>query len=122
MRAHRSDDNGDKAFLDRLFDDCSEMMKAIVSHLRPVTSAVDGVATARPGASLSLVTTSPSVSDRAQFCTPGVNLGDFCSTPVVALSCNVAPKHAMETLLTGETVDARTARDIVLACQQGRVT
>ena len=54
------------------------------------------------------------VSDRAQFCTPGVNLGDFCSTPVVALSCNMAPKHAMETLLTGETVDARTARNIVL--------
>ena len=113
MRAHRGDDDGGKAFLDRLFDDCSRMMKAIVAHPRPVIAAVDGVATAA-GCQLVASCDLAIASDRAQFCTPGVNLGGFCSTPMVALSRNVAPKHAMEMLLTGEKINARAARDIGL--------
>ena len=53
-------------------------------------------------------------SEEAQFCTPGVNIGLFCSTPMVALSRNLSRKHAMEMLLTGETIDARSAREFGL--------
>jgi len=53
-------------------------------------------------------------SDQATFATPGVNIGLFCSTPMVALSRNIANKHAMEMLLTGETIDAASARQFGL--------
>ncbi len=114
MQAHRRDEDGGKAFLDQLFDDCSELMKAIVNHPNPVIAAVDGVATAA-GCQLVASCDLAIASERAQFCTPGVNLGGFCSTPMVALSRNLSPKHAMEMLLTGEMIDAQTARDFGLA-------
>ena len=113
MRTHRQDDDGGKAFLDHLFAECSELMKAIVSHPKPVIAAVDGIATAA-GCQLVASCDLAIASERAQFCTPGVNLGGFCSTPMVALSRNLKPKHAMEMLLTGEMVDAQTARDFGL--------
>lgn len=114
MQAHRRDDEDrGKAFLDQLFDDCSELMKAIVNHPNPVIAAVDGIATAA-GCQLVASCDLAIASERAQFCTPGVNLGGFCSTPMVALSRNLSPKHAMEMLLTGEMIDALTARDFGL--------
>ncbi len=113
MRAHGSDDDGGKAFLDQLFADCSELMKAVVDHPKPVIAAVGGIATAA-GCQLVASCDLAIASEQAQFCTPGVNLGGFCSTPMVALSRNVAPKHAMEMLLTGEMIDAQTARDFGL--------
>ncbi|MEX0344046.1 MAG: enoyl-CoA hydratase [Rhizobiaceae bacterium] len=113
MQAHRREEDGGKAFLDQLFDDCSELMKAIVNHPNPVIAAVDGIATAA-GCQLVASCDLAIASERAQFCTPGVNLGGFCSTPMVALSRNLSPKHAMEMLLTGEMIDAQTARDFGL--------
>ncbi|MEZ5811684.1 MAG: enoyl-CoA hydratase [Rhizobiaceae bacterium] len=113
MRAHRGDNDGGRAFLEELFRRCAEMMKAIPAHPKPVIAAVDGIATAA-GCQLVASCDLAIASDRATFCTPGVNLGGFCSTPMVALSRNLTPKHAMEMLLTGEMVDAAAARDFGL--------
>ncbi len=113
MRTHRQDDDGGKAFLDKLFDECSQLMQAIVGHPKPIIAAVDGIATAA-GCQLVASCDLAIASERARFCTPGVNLGGFCSTPMVALSRNLKPKHAMEMLLTGEMIDAQTARDFGL--------
>jgi enoyl-CoA hydratase/carnithine racemase len=73
-----------------------------------VIARVHGVATAA-GCQLVATCDLAIAADDARFATPGVNIGLFCSTPMVALSRNVAPKHAMEMLLTGEPVDAATA-------------
>lgn len=113
MKAHRSDSDGGREFLGKLFRQCSELMMAIVNHPRPVIAAVDGLATAA-GCQLVASCDLAIASERATFCTPGVNIGGFCSTPMVALSRNVSPKHAMEMLLTGETIDAQRAREIGL--------
>jgi enoyl-CoA hydratase/carnithine racemase len=88
-------------------------MQAVVALPQPAIAAVDGVATAagcQLVASCDLAVASP----RAGFCTPGVDIGLFCSTPMVALTRNVAPKHAMEMLLTGEVVSADHALRIGL--------
>jgi enoyl-CoA hydratase/carnithine racemase len=88
-------------------------MQAIVNSPKPVIAEVDGLATA---AGLQLVASCDlaiATQDSA-FCTPGVNIGLFCSTPMVALSRNVSRKQAMEMLLTGETIDAATAREFGL--------
>ena len=109
IRAHRSGDpDGGRAYLKRLFDGCSNLMKAIVHHPRPVIAAVDGVASAA-GCQLVASCDLALASDRASFATPGVNIGGFCSTPMVALSRSVAQKHAMEMLLTGAPIDAEAA-------------
>src|SRR5690606_35912461 len=92
---------------------CSALMQSIVRHPKPVIAEVDGLATA---AGLQLVASCDLAiaSDQSAFCTPGVNIGLFCSTPMVALSRNASRKQAMEMLLTGETIDAATARDFGL--------
>lgn len=113
MKAHQSDADNGQAYLDDLFTNCSEMMKAIVDHPKPVIAAVDGVATAA-GCQLVASCDLAIASERSTFGTPGVNIGGFCSTPMVALSRSVHPKHAMEMLLTGEMIDAQTAREIGL--------
>ena len=88
-------------------------MQTIVRHPKPVIAEVDGLATA---AGLQLVASCDLAiaSHEANFCTPGVNIGLFCSTPMVALSRNVPRKQAMEMLLTGEPVSAATAQSIGL--------
>ena len=113
MSAHRSDPDRGRAFFAETMAACSALMQAIVTHPKPVIAEVDGLATA---AGLQLVASCDLAiaSDRATFCTPGVNIGLFCSTPMVALSRNVSRKQAMEMLLTGETIDATTARDFGL--------
>ena len=83
-------------------------MQQIVSLPRPVIAAVEGMATAagcQLVASCDLAVAGP----LARFCTPGVDIGLFCSTPAVALSRNVSPKHAMEMLLTGVAIGAEDA-------------
>jgi enoyl-CoA hydratase/carnithine racemase len=83
-------------------------MQAIVRHPKPVIAEVNGVATAagcQLVASCDLAVASPN----ARFATPGVNIGLFCSTPMVALSRNVTRKHALEMLLTGEMISADEA-------------
>ena len=96
-----------------LFERCSRLMQRIVSLRVPVIAKVHGIATA---AGCQLVATCDlAVAARgARFATPGVNIGLFCSTPMVALSRAVGRKAAMEMLLTGETLDAERATEIGL--------
>jgi len=89
---------------------CSGMMQAIVACPKPVIAAVQGTATAA-GCQLVATCDLAVAVENAKFCTPGVNIGLFCSTPMVALSRNVAPKRAMEMLLLGEMLPATAAAE-----------
>ena len=93
---------------ERIFALCSELMLAIVRLPKPVIAEVHGVATAA-GCQLVATCDLAAVAEEARFATPGVNIGLFCSTPMVALSRAVGRKAAMEMLLTGELIDAATA-------------
>ena len=110
--ARENDDDGD-AYFENLFKRCSVLMKNIVNCSKPVIAEVAGHATAA-GCQLVASCDLAVASEDAQFATPGVNIGFFCSTPMVALSRNVAKKHAMEMLLTGEMIDSKKAFDIGL--------
>ncbi len=92
---------------------CSAVMQMIVHLPQPVIAAVEGVASAA-GCQLVASCDLAVASQAARFVTPGVNIGLFCSTPMVALSRNVSRKHAMEMLLTGDMVSAEEARRIGL--------
>ena len=96
-----------------LFNLCSKVMQQIVNLPKPVIARVAGVATAA-GCQLVASCDLAVAADSARFATPGVNIGLFCSTPMVALSRNVPRKHAMEMLLTGELVSAPKAEQIGL--------
>jgi len=100
----------------KLFNQCSKVMQQIVNLPRPVIARVAGVATAA-GCQLVASCDLAVAADTARFATPGVNIGLFCSTPMVALSRNVSRKHAMEMLLTGEMVGAVKAERIGLVNQ-----
>jgi enoyl-CoA hydratase/carnithine racemase len=100
--------NYDPAFVDELFALCAEVMQAIVNLSKPVIARVHGVATAA-GAQLVASADLAIAAEDARFATPGVNIGLFCSTPMVALSRNIAHKHAMHMLLSGDLIDAPTA-------------
>ncbi len=113
ITAHRGDGDKGAAYFAKLFGDCARLMTAIVRHPRPVIAEVNGLASAA-GCQLVASCDLAAASDAARFCTPGVNIGLFCSTPMVALSRNVAPKHAMEMLLTGDIIDAGEALRIGL--------
>ena len=108
LTQHRSDSDGGKEFYATTMKACSELMQKIVLLPKPVIAVVNGVATAA-GCQLVASCDLAIASDRATFCTPGVNIGLFCSTPMVALSRNISRKHAMEMLLTGDAIDANTA-------------
>jgi enoyl-CoA hydratase/carnithine racemase len=108
LTAHRGDSDGGRAFYDLTMRRCSEVMQAIVACPRPVIAAVDGVATAA-GCQLVATCDLAVASETARFCTPGVDIGLFCSTPMVALSRNVPRKRAMEMLLLGDMVSAADA-------------
>jgi enoyl-CoA hydratase/carnithine racemase len=97
----------------RIFELCSELMLAIVRLPKPVIAEVHGVATAA-GCQLVATCDLAAAAEEARFATPGVNIGLFCSTPMVALSRAVGRKAAMEMLLTGELIDAATARSLGL--------
>jgi enoyl-CoA hydratase/carnithine racemase len=101
LTAHRRDADGGRAFTERLMRECSNLMQSIVRCPKPVIAAVDGVATAA-GCQLVATCDLAVASVTARFATPGVNIGLFCSTPMVALSRNVPRKRAMEMLLLGE--------------------
>ncbi|MGQ0740810.1 MAG: enoyl-CoA hydratase [Alphaproteobacteria bacterium] len=113
MQAHRNDfDKGAYRF-HATFNECSTMMKTIVYHPLPVIAQVQGMATAA-GCQLVASCDLAVATTEAKFATPGVNIGLFCSTPMVALSRNLSRKHAMEMLLTGDMVDSRQAKEIGL--------
>ena len=94
----------------RIFDVCVQLMTKIQSIPQPVIAQVQGVATAA-GCQLVATCDLAVASSEAAFATPGVKIGLFCSTPMVALSRSVGRKRAMEMLLTGKSIDAATAAD-----------
>ncbi|MFP3978446.1 enoyl-CoA hydratase [Marinobacter sp. KMM 10035] len=96
-----------------LFKRCSEVMQQVVNLPKPVIARVAGVATAA-GCQLVASCDLAVAETSARFATPGVNIGLFCSTPMVALSRNVSRKHAMEMLLTGEMISAARAEQLGL--------
>jgi enoyl-CoA hydratase/carnithine racemase len=100
----------DVAFFQRLFDACTELMECIHRLPQPVIAKVDGVATAA-GCQLVAACDLAVASSGAQFATPGVKIGLFCSTPMVPVSRAVGRKRALEMLLTGRPIDAATALD-----------
>lgn len=113
MTSRRRDaDEGREAFA-QIFAQCSQLMQSIVRHPKPVIAEVQGIATAA-GCQLVASCDLAVASREAHFATPGVNIGLFCSTPMVALSRNIARKHAMEMLLTGEMVGAEEAKRLGL--------
>ncbi len=113
LTARRSDPDGGRAYFHQVMQGCSAVMQMIVRLPQPVVAAVEGVATAA-GCQLVASCDLAIASTSARFATPGVDIGLFCSTPMVALSRNVSRKHAMEMLLTGEAIPAEEAARIGL--------
>ena len=113
LTAHRTGPDRGRAYFAEIMNACSAMMQAIVHLPNPVIAAVQGVATAA-GCQLVASCDLAVASEAASFATPGVDIGLFCSTPMVALSRNVPRKQAMEMLLTGEPISAATAQNIGL--------
>lgn len=110
LTAKRSDADKGQAFFKQTFDLCAALMLSIVECPKPVIAVVNGLATAA-GCQLVATCDLAIATDKATFCTPGVNIGLFCSTPMVALTRNIHRKQAMEMLLTGETIEAGDAKD-----------
>ncbi len=113
LTAHRQDEDRGRAYFKHIMGLCSTVMQQIVNLPPPVIAAVQATATAA-GCQLVASCDLAVASSAAKFATPGVNIGLFCLTPMVALSRNVARKHAMEMLLTGEMISAEEAARIGL--------
>jgi enoyl-CoA hydratase/carnithine racemase len=112
-RAHRNDPDRGLAYFIRTFEFSAGIMQSIVTLPQPVIAAIEAVAAA---AGCQLVASCDLIvaSEAASFSTPGINIGLFCSSPMVALSRKVASNHAMEMLLTGEPITAARAHEIGL--------
>jgi enoyl-CoA hydratase/carnithine racemase len=108
LTARRRDADNGAAYFREIMGLCASVMQAIVQSPKPVIASVEGVATAA-GCQLVASCDLAVASHVAQFCTPGVNIGLFCSTPMVALSRNISRKRAMEMLLLGEMLCADDA-------------
>ena len=104
MRAHAQDQSWQRG----LFEACGRMMVRLTALPQPIVARVHGIATAAGCQLVSMCDLAVAV-DTATFAMPGVNIGVFCSTPAVGVARNVGRKRAMEMLLTGEPIDARTA-------------
>ena len=113
LNAHRSDEDHGRAYFKHVMSLCSRVMQQIVTLPQPVIAAVQATATAA-GCQLVASCDLAIASHAARFATPGVNIGLFCSTPMVALSRNVSRKHAMQMLLTGDLISAEEAARIGL--------
>ena len=110
LSARRSDADGGRAYYALIMRLCADLMRAIVRCPKPVIAAVQGTATAA-GCQLVASCDLAVAAEHASFATPGVNIGLFCSTPMVALSRNVPRKRAMEMLLLGEMLPAHAAAE-----------
>ena len=110
LSARRSDADGGRAYYALIMRLCADLMRAIVRCPKPVIAAVQGTATAA-GCQLVASCDLAVAGEHASFATPGVNIGLFCSTPMVALSRNVPRKRAMEMLLLGEMLPAHAAAE-----------
>ena len=113
LESHRQDDDGGKNYFKRIFSASSTLMLEIMACQKPVIAAVGGTATAA-GCQLVATCDLAVASEDAQFCTPGVHIGLFCTNPMVALTRNVGQKQAMEMLLLGEMIGAKQAYDFGL--------
>ena len=113
LNAHRSDEDRGRAYFKHVMSLCSRVMQQVVTLPQPVIAAVHATATAA-GCQLVASCDLAIASHAAKFATPGVNIGLFCSTPMVALSRNVSRKHAMQMLLTGDLISAEEAARIGL--------
>ena len=113
LTAGRAAADGGRAYFAKIMGLCAQVLQAIVACPKPIIAEVAGVATAA-GCQLVASCDLALAAEGAQFSTPGVNIGLFCSTPMVALSRNVAAKHAMEMLLMGEMVSAARAAEMGL--------
>ena len=116
MTARRPDEDGGKSYFSELFAICSKLMQRIVTLPQPVIAEVRGIATAA-GCQLVAACDLAVASQTARFATSGVNIGLFCSTPMVALSRNVSRKQAMEMLLLGDFIDAGRVHEMGLVNQ-----
>jgi len=105
--------NPGRQYYERVFAQCSKLMVSVVKLPKPVIARIHGIATAA-GCQLVASCDLAVAADDARFATPGVNIGLFCSTPMVALSRAVGRKPAMEMLLTGDMIDAAEARRLGL--------
>ena len=110
---HRKDSDKGLKFFTTLISSCSNLMLNIINNPKPVIAEVNGIATAA-GCQLVATCDLAYASDKAYFATPGVNIGLFCSTPMVALSRVAKNKHSMEMLLTGDMIDSKKAKQIAL--------
>jgi len=108
LTAHRADADGGRGYTRHIMERCSAVMLAILRLPQPVIAAVEATATAA-GCQLVATCDLAVASASAKFCTPGVHIGLFCSTPMVALSRNLTRKHALEMLLTGDMISAEDA-------------
>lgn len=108
LTERRSDPDGGRAFFERAWEACGAVMQAVVHLPQPVIAAIQGPATAA-GCELVANCDLAIASTLARFATPGVNIGLFCSTPMIPLTRNIARKHAMEMLLTGDMISAEDA-------------
>src|SRR5437660_2870315 len=113
LNAHRSDEDRGRAYFKHVMSLCSRVMQQVVTLPQPVIAAVHATATAA-GCQLVASCDLAIASHAAKFATPGVNIGLFCSTPMVALSRNVSRKHALQMLLTGDLISAQEAQRIGL--------
>lgn len=113
ITAHFADADGGHAFFAAAMAECAALMQAIVALPQPVIAVVEGVATAA-GCQLVATADLAVAGEGARFCTPGVDIGLFCSTPAVALARAVPRKPAMEMLLTGAMIGAAEAHRIGL--------
>jgi len=113
LTAHRRDTDRGRAFFARVMGSCAALMTQIVRLPKPVIAEVEGIATAA-GCQLVASCDLAVAGAGARFATPGVAIGLFCSTPMVALSRNLPRKHAMHMLLTGDMIDAARAGEIGL--------
>jgi enoyl-CoA hydratase/carnithine racemase len=113
MRPHWQDGDHGREYFHRLLKQCAWLMQTIVELPKPVIAQVHGIATAA-GCQLVASCDLAIAAEEASFATPGVSIGLFCSTPMVALSRNVSRKHAMEMLLTGDMISAARASEMGL--------
>ena len=113
IKSHREDKDQGLQFFTTLINSCSDLMIKIINNSKPVIAEVSGIATAS-GCQLVASCNLAYASENSKFATPGVNIGLFCSTPMVALSRVVKSKHSMEMLLTGDFIDANKAKNIGL--------
>ena len=113
IKSHREDKDQGLQFFTTLINSCSDLMINIINNSKPIIAEVSGIATAA-GCQLVASCDLAYASENSKFATPGVNIGLFCSTPMVALSRVVKSKHSMEMLLTGDFIDANKAKNIGL--------